>query len=136
MMHGFTRVASQKHIGMKKARPVMYPEFVGGENMTTEVNSSWKDIKPGDKLKLGKPSNRYYQYIFPSLKFKEHNLNELNELVKMEGAQMYVRSILKMKNGDNYGVLYCKEHVVAPNSETSLYAELKNAFLNNELVVL
>lgn len=119
---------------MKKTRPVLFPEFIGDENMSNKVDVSWKDIRPGHKLKIGKPSNRYYQYICPSLNFKEHSLDHLKELLDLEGIDVSVRSVLKMKNGESYAVLSRAGEVPFSNNNMLIYAELKKSFESFELL--
>jgi len=121
---------------MKKSRPVLFPEFIGSENMTTEVDDRWKDIRPDCKLKIGKPSNRYYQYIFPSLNFKQHSLENLNELLELEGVEVCVRSVLKMKNGESYAVLRKTEEGVFPGNLDTIYAEIEKSFVAHEILDL
>lgn len=121
---------------MKKSRPVLFPEFIGRENMAVEENFRWQDIRPGFKLKIGKPSNRYYEYIYPSLNFKEHSLNNLKELLQFEGIEVYVRSVLKMKGGESFAVLTREEDQVFTKEITTVYAEIKKSYTANEIIDL
>lgn len=120
---------------MKKSRPVLFPEFSGNENMTSKVDDvKWQDIRPDHKLKIGSPSNRYYQYIYPSLKFKEHSLDNLRELLDVEGMDVCVRSILKMKNGESFAVLRREGDIPFYKDLLLIYAEIKNSFGTFELL--
>ncbi len=119
---------------MKKSRPVLFPEFIGNENMSSKIDIGWQDIRPGHKLKIGKPSNRYYQYISPSLNFKEHSLENLKALLDLEGIMVSVRSILKMNNGESYAVLAREGEVPFSNNNIHVYAELKKSLDSFELL--
>jgi hypothetical protein len=119
---------------MKKSRPVLFPEFIGNENMSAKVDIRWQDIRPGQKLKIGKPSNRYYQYISPSLNFKEHSLDNLRALLDLEGIIVSVRSVLKMKNGESYAVLGREGEVPFCNNSIHVYAELRKSLDSLELL--
>lgn len=85
-------------------------------------------------MKIGKPSNRYYQYIYPSLNFNEHSLDNLNELLDIEGTEVYVRSILKMKNGESYAVLSKSGDVCFTGARVHIYAEIKKSYESLELI--
>ncbi len=119
---------------MKKTRPVLFPEFMGNENMVADVNMNWQNIRPDCKLKIGKPSNRYYQYIYPSLNFEQHSLNNLNDLLDLEGLEVYVRSILQMKNGESYAVLRTLGEELFPGNLESIYAEVEKSYLAYEIL--
>jgi len=119
---------------MKKSRPVLFPEFMGNENIDEEVTMNWRSIRPDCKLKIGKPSNRYYQYIYPSLNFKEHSLNNLNDLLDLEGMEVYVRSILQMKNGESYAVLTVAGDAIFPGDLATIYAEVEKSYTANEIL--
>lgn len=121
---------------MKKSRPVLFPEFIGNENMTSKVDFRWQDIRPDYKLKIGRPSNRYYEYIYPSLIFKEHSLDNLRALLDFEGIEVYVRSVLKMKNGESYAVLAREGDVPFAKDMVHIYAEIKKSHSSFELLDL
>ncbi len=121
---------------MKKSRPVLFPEFIGNENMTSKVDFRWQDIRPDYKLKIGRPSNRYYEYIYPSLNFKEHSLDNLRALLDFEGIEVYVRSVLKMKNGESYAVLAREGDVPFAKDMVHIYAEIKKSHSSFELLDL
>lgn len=121
---------------MKKTRPVLFPEFIGSENMAVEEDLRWQDIRPDVTLRIGKPSNRYYQYIYPSLNFKEHSLENLKELLDFEGMEVYVRSILQMKGGESYAVLRRSGDQIFTEDITTVYAEIKKSYGANEIVQL
>lgn len=119
---------------MKKTRPVLFPEFIGRENMAVVEDLKWQDIRPDAKLKIGRPSNRYYQYIYPSLNFKEHSLENLKELLDFEGMEVYVRSILQMKGGESYAVLRRSGDEVFTKDISTVYAEIKKSYTANEII--
>lgn len=96
----------------------------------------WQDIRPDFKLKIGRPSNRYYQYIYPSLNFKEHSLENLKGLLDFEGMEVYVRSILQMKGGESYAVLRRLGDQTFAEDITTVYAEIKKSYNAHEIVQL
>jgi hypothetical protein len=119
---------------MKKSRPVLFPEFIGNENISDNVSMRWRDIRPNHQLKMGRPSNRFYQYIYPSLNFKEHSLDNLKDLLDFEGMEVYVRSILKMKNGESYAVLSRIGDESFSEDRVHIYAEIKKSYESLELI--
>lgn len=112
----------------------MFPEFIGDENMSAHVDTKWQDIRPDHKLKIGRPSNRYYQYIYPSLNFKDHSLDNLKELLEIEGTEVYVRSILKMTNGESYAVLSRSGDAFFNGDKSRIYAEIQKSYESFELI--
>lgn len=119
---------------MKKSRPILYPEFEDIKNIAERVEHKWQDIRPSHRLKIGKPSSLYFQHIYPSLNFKEHSINNFKEMLKCEGMEVFVTSILKMKNGESYAVLDRKENNFFTKDVSRIYAEVEKLFVTNELV--
>lgn len=119
---------------MKKSRPIFYPEFDDVKNNAERVDNKWQDIRPSQRLKIGRPSSLYFQHIYPSLNFKEHSINNFKEMLKFEGMEVFVTSILKMKNGESYAVLDRKENVFFSKNISRIYAEVEKSFLSNEIV--
>ncbi len=119
---------------MKKRRPVFYPEFDVDEKTPKVDTLEWQNIRPGQYLKIGDPSNRYYQYIYTSLSFDDHKVENLKKLLSFEGMEVVVISILKMKDGSFFAVLERKGEAFTDRI-SRVYADLKNAYLKKELVV-
>ena len=44
----------------------------------------------GSVIRIGKPSNRYYQYIFSSLDFLQQKISDLAELLDIEGIEVEI----------------------------------------------
>ncbi|MFS4468710.1 hypothetical protein [Maribacter sp. 2210JD10-5] len=120
----------------KRERPIPFPEYDSTENNIDVQGLQWEDIRPGQRLKLGKPSNRYFEYIYPSLNFSEHRVYSLKELSQFEGTEVLVTSILKMKNGTYYAVLDRMDGTPFSKRIARIYAELEKSFLKNELTVI
>ena len=118
---------------MRKKKTVLYTEFDGSENIDQTIALDWKDIRPGQRLILGNPSNLYYQYIYPSLVFKEHKVDNLKELLDYKGMEVVVISVLKMTDGCFYAVLQRTEKKFSDQT-TRIYAELKSSFVEKELI--
>lgn len=121
---------------MTKRMPILYPEFNSDEGIKAHEKVSWKNIGPKHKLKLGKPSNRYYQYIYTSLNFREHSLHDLRDLLQFEGMEVFVRSVLKMNNGESYAVLRkCEDRPFSADIQ-HIYAEIKKSYSSKEILEL
>lgn len=121
---------------MKKSRPVFYPEFESDVVMVASEAKTWEAIRPNSKLRIGRPSNRYYQYIHTSLNFKNHSLHNFRDLLAVEGMEVTVRSILKMRNGEHYAVLISPQKNSFGGEIQHLYAEIKKAFTAKEIIEL
>ncbi len=119
---------------MKKRRPVFYPEFNVEEKESKVEVLEWQHMRPGQNLKIGDPSNKYYQYIYTSLNFDDHKVENLKKLLNFKGMEVVVVSILKMKDGSFFAVLERKGEVFT-DKISRVYADLKNAYLKKELVV-
>lgn len=119
---------------MKKREPVFYPEFNADEKVAKVEAIEWLNIRPGQHLKLGEPSNRYYQYIYTSMNFNNHKVENLKKLLNFQGMEVVVVSILKMNDGSFFAVLEKKGEAFTERI-SRIYADLKNAYLKKELVV-
>lgn len=83
----------------KKERPVLFPEF--DKNMEAKP----KEIVVGASVKIGKPSNKYFQYIYKSLDFFNLKLLDLKKLIPLEGTKAMVTGMIKMVNGDEIAII-------------------------------
>jgi hypothetical protein len=83
----------------KKEMPVLFPEF----NDNKEVKP--KEIVIGASVKIGKPSNKYFQYIYKSLDFFNLKLSDLNKLIPLEGTKAKVTGMIQMESGDEIAII-------------------------------
>jgi hypothetical protein len=83
----------------KKERPILFPE--SDEN--TEAKP--KEIVIGTLVEIGKPSNKYFQYIYKSLDFFNLKLSDLNRLIPLEGTKAKVTGMIQMVNGDEIAII-------------------------------
>ncbi|QLG45667.1 hypothetical protein [Costertonia aggregata] len=119
---------------MKKERPILFPEFensVSGDKIKEEENH---DIRPGHRFKIGKPSNRYFQYIHTSLNFNEHNIKGLKDMLGLQGLEVMVTSILMMTNGVSYAVLMRNDKKQFLDNTLKIYAETEKSLRTKELI--
>lgn len=121
---------------MKNSNPIFYPEFDSDVTLSETATKAWESIRPNSKLRIGKPSNRYYQYIHTSLNFNNHRLHNFKDLLVVEGMEVTVRSILKMRSGEHYAVLVGQEKNSFGGDVQHLYAEIKKAFTAKEIIEL
>jgi len=89
-----------------------------------------------DILKIGKPSNRYYQFIHPSLDFKNHQLEDLAKLRKIKDAIVTVSSILTMKGGRLVAVLRRNDGKNYQNRLERVFADVNESLRAKELLPL
>jgi hypothetical protein len=92
-----------------------------------------KEARVGEIVRIGKPSSRYYQYIYHSLNYNSHRLNDLQALLKLEGVNVKIISILKMRTGGKIAVLHRKDGKGFSANIEKLFASLEKAIDTEEL---
>lgn len=91
---------------MKKQRIAFLPEIDDIElKLENTVNDKLKDILPGRLYRIGKPSNKYYEHLYPILEPGKLTLDDLEEFRTIEGTLIVVNSIIHMSKGNRIGVL-------------------------------
>ena len=119
---------------MKKNIPIFYPEFDSDTIVSGIAAKAREPIRTNSKLRIGKPYNRCYQYIHTSLNFNKHSLHSFKDFLTVEGMEVMVGSILKMRNGEYYPVLVSPERISFGGNVQHLYAETKKAFAAEEII--
>lgn len=120
----------KKSIKGKKERPVLFPEF--HENKQIKP----KEIVIGALVKIGKPSNKYYQYIYKSLDFFNIKLSDLNKLIPLEGTTAKVTGMIQMENGDQIAILGKKNGNHFFPECTRLFIDKSKAFSFKEILIV
>ncbi|MGB5821004.1 MAG: hypothetical protein WBG90_16080 [Saonia sp.] len=119
---------------MKRERIILFPGYEDVFEQNTTVDDSPKIVHPGTTLTIGKPSNRYYEFIYKSLHFNRHALSDLNDLLKLEGEEVVVISILTMKDFGSIAVLRRKDQKKIMKGALQIYANIKRGMAAKELI--
>ncbi|MEO1012283.1 MAG: hypothetical protein AAFX53_13325 [Bacteroidota bacterium] len=91
-------------------------------------------IRPRMLLRLGKPSKSIYEFVYASLHFEKHTLSDLKGLLKFQGMEVEVVSILKMKDGSSIAALRRPEGDNFSEGVESLFADVVKSIKAKELL--
>lgn len=109
-----------------KETPVLFP---------SEKNSvALHQIKIGTKLRIGKPSSRYYQYLHISLDFLNQRLDDLSKLVGLEGTLVKVIGEIRLTSGNTFAIVQKDDGAPLLDGKVRLYADQQKALENHELI--
>lgn len=122
---------------MKKERIVLFP---GHEASSLEKRNTNKeelhDIAPGKAYRIGKPSNRYYEHIHPTLEPGQMTVSDFEGFRRIKGTIVIVTSILRMKNGDRIAVLRTYDDTFFMDEIKKIFAFIKMSLAREELIAL
>lgn len=93
------------------------------------------ELQVGKTLRIGRPSNRYYQYIFTSLDFLNQTLNDLSELLGLEGTQVQVTGMIHLKEGNQFAVVQQGEGKAFFNKRQKLFVDATKALKHREVII-
>lgn len=110
---------------MKKEPIIYFPN-------TVEERKN-KKASVGQILRIGKPSKRHYEYLYHSLNYNSHTIEELQKLLKLEGLKVKIVSILKMSNGSEIAVLRKKDERPFLNDIEKIFSDLNKGLETKEL---
>ncbi len=114
----------------RKERPVLFPQ-------DNQVNKeSPKELFLGALVKIGRPSNRYFQYIFSSLDFLNIKMDDLALLSELEGLSARVTGVIQMVNGDELAIISKKDGQPFINDFNRLYVDGKKALSLGEIAII
>ncbi len=117
---------------MKKERTNLFPEItLFSSDKTADEKVT---VRPGNFLKIRKPSNRYYKAVYHSLKFGEHQLGQLQKLSQVTYEIVRVVSVLRMKNGTSLAVLRKPDETPFYGQVLKLFADIEEGVACKELV--
>ena len=120
----------------KKASIPFDPAMEVGDLYKEDRSFDLDSIRPGSYLKIGHPSNRYYEYVSPSLSPGNLSLLDLKKFRSIRGEILKIVSILKMSNGDDTVVLAYQDWRPFSEGTTKIYAHLEKGFESKELLPL
>lgn len=120
----------------KKASASFYPALEVGDLYKEDRALELESIRPGNYLKIGHPSNRYYEYISPSLSPGNLSLLDLKQFRSIRGEIVKIVSILKMSNGGDTLVLAYEDWRPFSEGVVKIYAQLEKGFASKELLPL
>ena len=113
----------------KDAPVVLFPT----ENGTEVYEMS--DIDIGTVIRIGSPSNRYYQYIHVSLDFLNHKLNDLSTMLDLKGATAKVTGMINLEGGSRFAVIESEGDTVFFEDKNRLFVDPSPALKNREVIV-
>lgn len=119
----------RKSTKSKKNRPALFPEFEQVEKPVTTK------LSIGNSIKIGKPSNRYFQYIYGSLNFFNLKLSDLTELVPLEGTSAKVVGMIQMVNGDEIAIIAKRDSSPFFKNYIKLFVDRKLALERGEITI-
>ena len=116
--------------GAKKRKPsfVLFPQ----EQEIGSIDGS--ELQTGKVLRIGRPSNRYYQYISTSLNFLNQKLSDLSELIGLEGKLVKVIGIIGLKGGEKYAIVEQHGQEGRSNSKRRLFINTSKALKFREII--
>ena len=89
----------------------------------------------GSVIRIGKPSNRYYQYIFSSLDFLQQKISDLAELLDIEGMEVEITGFIKLKGSHRLAVVQERLDEGENTIGKKLFIEIKNALEYKEIII-
>lgn len=110
-----------------KERVVLFPET------NQEGKLEPKEVVMGMLIKIGKPSNRYFQYIYRSLDFFNLKLSDLKDLIPLKGTKAKVIGLIKMVNGDEIAIIAKRDNSPFFNDYRRLFIDKKQALQKQEI---
>lgn len=114
----------------KKERVILFPDFEQGEKITP------KEVMMGISIKIGKPSNRYFQYIYRSLDFFNLKLSDLKDLIPLQGTKAKVIGLIQMVNGDEIAIIAKRDNSPFFDDYVRLFIDKKLALENEEITIV
>ncbi|WP_350286397.1 hypothetical protein [uncultured Croceitalea sp.] len=119
----------RKSLKKNKERPVLFPED------NTKQEPVKIELSLGTWVKIGRPSNRYFQYIYASLDFFNLKLSDLNQLSELEGLSARVTGMIQMVNGDEIAIISKKDGNPFFRNFNKLFIDRKKALSNGEVIL-
>lgn len=110
----------------KREVPVLFPQ---GKN-----SSELPEIEIGTMLRIGRPSNRYYQYLHFSLDFLNQKLDDLSKLLGLEGTTVQVIGEIRLKEGIEFAIVEKADGDTFFDNKVRLFADRQKALENHELI--
>ena len=113
-----------------KERIVLFPEFEQQEKVSP------REVMMGMLVKIGKPSNRYFQYIYRSLDFFNLKLSDLKDLIPLQGTKAKVIGLIQMVNGDEIAIITKRDNSPFFSDYRRLFIDKKLALQKQEITIV
>lgn len=113
----------------KKERVVLFPEFEELPKVTPN------EVMMGMPIKIGRPSNRYFQYIYRSLDFFNVKLSDLKDLIPLQGTRAKVIGLIQMVNGDEIAIIAKRDGSPFFSNYRRLFIDKKLALEKEEITI-
>ncbi|MEM9143468.1 MAG: hypothetical protein AAGA86_10810 [Bacteroidota bacterium] len=120
---------------MKNEIIVPFPGYGNsGDRTVGTAEKTEVPIRPRTVLRLGKPSRLNYEYVYVSLHFNKHTLSDFKELLKFQGMEVQVVSILTMKDGSSIATLRRLDGQAFSDTLDVLFADVAKSIKARELL--
>ncbi|BFP41594.1 hypothetical protein FGF1_24390 [Flavobacteriaceae bacterium GF1] len=117
----------RKSLNRKKETIVLFPQEQGLHQP--------EELQIGTTLRIGRPSNRYYQYIYTSLDFLNQKLSDLSSMLDLEGHMVEVIGMIHLKDGSGFAIVESKGDNLSPNNRKRLFVDRFKALKNHEIII-
>ncbi len=119
---------------MKKKRTALHP----GDEMLKQITNENSDLPlkkllPGNQYRIGPPSGLYYNFIHTIIP-QQISMEESENLTKIQGLSVTVRSIIKMINGQRIAVLVLNDDKLFLKKYDKLFAQVEKAIGHGEII--
>lgn len=124
---------------MKKRRyPSLFPKSQSNEEKTLPppLKLNKYKIKLGARFQIGDPVNQTYLYLRDSLLERESNSRKGLLPSKLIGHVVVITGILKLTNDEQTSILERDDKKSFFRGQTKIYADITNAVVARELIVL
>ena len=122
---------------MKKERPILFPVKQSINVVSIGKDQiSLNDLSLGEIYRIGKPSDRYYESIYPVIDPDSLNAQEFEEFSAIQGFLIKVTSILRMLNGKRIAVLRHHQDEPFLNKFGKIYAHVDLGITTREIIPL
>lgn len=122
---------------MKKERLILFPGNEGiNASFGKEHEIHLKDLLPGNSYRIGKPSNMYYQYIYPAIVPDELNGEEFDDFKSIQGFIVKITSIIQMANGKRIVAMRESRDKLFLNRFEKIFAQVDMAIASREIISL
>ncbi len=120
---------------MKKERIILFPGHK--ESSAKKMHpDTLLHITPGKAYRIGKPSNRYYEHLHPTLEPGRMTVKDFEDFRIIKDMIVIVSSILRMTNGARIAVLRRYDDTCFMNKIKKIFLTVDMGLASGELIAL